>query len=248
MSGAAQLVTSGPLILALPVAAAAGAVTFLSPCCLPLVPGYLSFVTGMAGASGSSPAPAAAQSGRRRRRERMAEGRRWRWPRRPPLPPFRRAAAPDPGRGRDGAVRAGVLGGLRRLRGGARRARPPADRARPPADADPGRPDHPARAAVRRGLRPVLLRGPDRAPVRAPEGGPGGRAAARSDVRARLDSLHRAHAHRRARPVGRPAAPRPGAPCSPLCTPSAWASRSCSCRSASSSRCGPSPSPGGEPA
>src|SRR6516225_5588494 len=59
MSGAAQLVTSGPLILALPVAAAAGAVTFLSPCCLPLVPGYLSFVTGMAGASGSGPAPTA---------------------------------------------------------------------------------------------------------------------------------------------------------------------------------------------
>src|SRR5580692_7277913 len=55
-----QLVTSGPLILALPVAAAAGAVTFLSPCCLPLVPGYLSFVTGMAGAGGSAsgqPAP-----------------------------------------------------------------------------------------------------------------------------------------------------------------------------------------------
>jgi len=52
-----QLVSSGPLLLALPVAAAAGAVTFLSPCCLPLVPGYLSFVTGMAGASGpSSPA------------------------------------------------------------------------------------------------------------------------------------------------------------------------------------------------
>jgi cytochrome c-type biogenesis protein len=62
MSGTAQLVTSGPLILALPVAAAAGAVTFLSPCCLPLVPGYLSFVTGMAGASGTSvaqPVPAA---------------------------------------------------------------------------------------------------------------------------------------------------------------------------------------------
>jgi cytochrome c-type biogenesis protein len=64
-----QLVTSGPLLLALPVAAAAGAVTFLSPCCLPLVPGYLSFVTGMAGAGGpSSPAapasvPAASASG-----------------------------------------------------------------------------------------------------------------------------------------------------------------------------------------
>ena len=64
-----QLVTSGPLLLALPVAAAAGAVTFLSPCCLPLVPGYLSFVAGMAGAGGpSSPAapasvPAASASG-----------------------------------------------------------------------------------------------------------------------------------------------------------------------------------------
>jgi cytochrome c-type biogenesis protein len=45
-----SLVGSGPLILAVPVAAAAGAVTFLSPCCLPLVPGYLSYVTGMSGA------------------------------------------------------------------------------------------------------------------------------------------------------------------------------------------------------
>jgi len=57
VSGVGQLVTSGPLILALPVAAAAGAVTFLSPCCLPLVPGYLSFVTGMAGAGGSPVPP-----------------------------------------------------------------------------------------------------------------------------------------------------------------------------------------------
>jgi cytochrome c-type biogenesis protein len=61
VSGIGQLVTSGPLILALPVAAAAGAVTFLSPCCLPLVPGYLSYVTGMAGAGGS-PAPAPARA------------------------------------------------------------------------------------------------------------------------------------------------------------------------------------------
>ena len=62
MSGVTQLVTSGPLILALPVAAAAGAVTFLSPCCLPLVPGYLSFVTGMAGAGGSPATSVAAQA------------------------------------------------------------------------------------------------------------------------------------------------------------------------------------------
>jgi len=46
-----NLVTSGPLLLAMPVAAAAGALTFLSPCCLPLVPGYLSYVTGMSGAA-----------------------------------------------------------------------------------------------------------------------------------------------------------------------------------------------------
>jgi cytochrome c-type biogenesis protein len=49
-----SLVSSGPLILAVPVAAAAGAVTFLSPCCLPLVPGYLSYVTGMSGVGAES--------------------------------------------------------------------------------------------------------------------------------------------------------------------------------------------------
>src|SRR5260370_293628 len=50
MSGGEQhLILSGPLLFAVPVAAAAGAVTFLSPCVLPLVPGYLSYVTGMSG-------------------------------------------------------------------------------------------------------------------------------------------------------------------------------------------------------
>jgi cytochrome c-type biogenesis protein len=47
--GVGHLMLSGPLILAAPVAAVAGAVTFLSPCVLPLVPGYLSYVTGMTG-------------------------------------------------------------------------------------------------------------------------------------------------------------------------------------------------------
>jgi cytochrome c-type biogenesis protein len=42
-------VTSGSLLFAVPVAAAAGLVSFLSPCVLPLVPGYLSYVTGMSG-------------------------------------------------------------------------------------------------------------------------------------------------------------------------------------------------------
>jgi cytochrome c-type biogenesis protein len=45
--GIEHLILSGPLLFAVPVAAAAGAVTFLSPCVLPLVPGYLSYVTGM---------------------------------------------------------------------------------------------------------------------------------------------------------------------------------------------------------
>jgi cytochrome c-type biogenesis protein len=47
--GVQHLILSGPVLLAIPVAAAAGAVTFLSPCCLPLVPGYLSYLTGMSG-------------------------------------------------------------------------------------------------------------------------------------------------------------------------------------------------------
>jgi cytochrome c-type biogenesis protein len=47
--GIGHVIVSGPLLFAVPVAAAAGAVTFLSPCVLPLVPGYLSYVTGMSG-------------------------------------------------------------------------------------------------------------------------------------------------------------------------------------------------------
>lgn len=45
-----QTITSGSLLLAIPLAFAAGLVSFLSPCVLPLVPGYLSYITGVAGA------------------------------------------------------------------------------------------------------------------------------------------------------------------------------------------------------
>lgn len=41
---------SGSLILALPVALLAGLISFFSPCCLPLLPGYLSYATGLSGA------------------------------------------------------------------------------------------------------------------------------------------------------------------------------------------------------
>jgi cytochrome c-type biogenesis protein len=50
MGDIGHFVMSGPLILAVPVAAAAGAITFASPCCLPLIPGYLAYLTGMSGA------------------------------------------------------------------------------------------------------------------------------------------------------------------------------------------------------
>jgi len=48
-SSFANTVGSGPLILAIAAAVLAGLVSFLSPCVLPLIPGYLSYVTGLAG-------------------------------------------------------------------------------------------------------------------------------------------------------------------------------------------------------
>ena len=98
--------SSGPLLLAIGAAALAGLVSFLSPCVLPLVPGYLSYVTGLAGAD--------------------LEGRARRTPRRQPGPgagrPPTTTAAPaataaawrsaDPGRGRTAAaVKGRVLAG-----------------------------------------------------------------------------------------------------------------------------------------
>jgi cytochrome c-type biogenesis protein len=44
-----QTVLSGALLAAVPVAMFAGLVSFFSPCVLPLVPGYLSYVTGVTG-------------------------------------------------------------------------------------------------------------------------------------------------------------------------------------------------------
>lgn len=44
-----NLVLDGPLLLAALLAIAAGALSFFSPCCLPLVPGYLGYVAGLAG-------------------------------------------------------------------------------------------------------------------------------------------------------------------------------------------------------
>jgi len=62
----AGLVTDGPLLVAAAVAALVGLISFASPCVLPLVPGYLSYVTGLVGtgvrtatpATPATPAPA----------------------------------------------------------------------------------------------------------------------------------------------------------------------------------------------
>lgn len=50
LAGAFDFAISGPLLGAIAVAMLAGLASFLSPCILPLVPGYLSYVTGLAGA------------------------------------------------------------------------------------------------------------------------------------------------------------------------------------------------------
>jgi cytochrome c-type biogenesis protein len=55
----AGLVTDGPLLVAAGVAALVGLISFASPCVLPLVPGYLSYVTGLVGTG----TPAAPQAG-----------------------------------------------------------------------------------------------------------------------------------------------------------------------------------------
>ena len=45
-----ETVFGGSMVLALPVAALAGLVSFFSPCVVPLLPGYLSYATGLSGA------------------------------------------------------------------------------------------------------------------------------------------------------------------------------------------------------
>ncbi|MDQ1588881.1 MAG: cytochrome c-type biosis protein [Microbacteriaceae bacterium] len=50
MNGIGEIVFSGQLLLALPVAVLAGLVSFASPCVLPLVPGFLGYIGGFADA------------------------------------------------------------------------------------------------------------------------------------------------------------------------------------------------------
>lgn len=60
--GLTELAVSGPLLLAAAVALLAGAVSFASPCVVPLVPGYLAYLAGLVGAEAprAVPVPAGA--------------------------------------------------------------------------------------------------------------------------------------------------------------------------------------------
>ena len=67
--GVGEVVSSGSLVVAIPLAVLAGLISFASPCVLPLVPGYLSYVTGLTGAeleearAASAAVPASAPAG-----------------------------------------------------------------------------------------------------------------------------------------------------------------------------------------
>lgn len=50
MGDIGTIVTSGSMLVAIPIAVLAGLVAFASPCVLPLAPGYVSYVTGLTGA------------------------------------------------------------------------------------------------------------------------------------------------------------------------------------------------------
>ena len=53
MNGLTQTAAAGPLLVALGLAVLAGLVSFASPCVVPLVPGYLSYLAAAVGADGA---------------------------------------------------------------------------------------------------------------------------------------------------------------------------------------------------
>jgi cytochrome c-type biogenesis protein len=64
MDASTTLAVSGPLLAAAAVAVLAGAVSFASPCVVPLVPGYLAYLAGLVGAE--APPAGVAEAGRPR--------------------------------------------------------------------------------------------------------------------------------------------------------------------------------------
>ena len=64
MDSTTTLAVSGPLLVAALVAALAGAVSFASPCVVPLVPGYLAYLAGLVGADAPPATAGRGRSGR----------------------------------------------------------------------------------------------------------------------------------------------------------------------------------------
>src|SRR5918992_448874 len=64
MDPSTTLAVSGPLLLAAAVAVLAGAVSFASPCVVPLVPGYRAYLAGLVGADAPPATPGEAEEQR----------------------------------------------------------------------------------------------------------------------------------------------------------------------------------------
>lgn len=60
MNGLGQFAVTGPLILAMALSMVAGSVSFASPCVVPLVPGYLSYLAALVGVEQRSAGPGSA--------------------------------------------------------------------------------------------------------------------------------------------------------------------------------------------
>lgn len=70
--GIQEIIADGQLLVACAIALAAGLVSFLSPCVLPLIPGYLAYVSGVAGTQSTNAANP--KEAGRRERNRMVLG------------------------------------------------------------------------------------------------------------------------------------------------------------------------------
>lgn len=71
MTGTTELAINGPLLLALGVCALAGLISFASPCVVPLVPGYLSYLAAVVGVDSTAAGRDTAGAMLVRRRERL---------------------------------------------------------------------------------------------------------------------------------------------------------------------------------
>ncbi len=79
MTGFAHLAAAGPLVVALGVCMLAGLVSFASPCVVPLVPGYLSYLAAVVGVDDPQPVPGqAVQTGQAGRAVKVPPAARWR--------------------------------------------------------------------------------------------------------------------------------------------------------------------------